>query len=131
MTRPAFSAIFRAHRTGLLQNISVIPAELTEWAIGQARALGFDACGVAPAEEFEELRRLPEWLARDYAGEMAYLRDPRRGSPAGALPGARSLIVCALNYNTSAPCSTEVPAEAADGSAARGPGRSAISSNDV
>jgi epoxyqueuosine reductase len=76
----------------------------------QARALGFDLCGVAPATEFKELRRLPEWLARGYAGEMKYIYDPRRANPKKALAGARSVIVCALNYNTSLPYSTSAEA---------------------
>ena len=80
------------------------------WVIEQARALGFDLCGVAPAERFEELARLPEWLARGYAGEMMYLRDARRTSPETVLEGARSVIVCAINYNTPLPYSTEFPA---------------------
>jgi len=79
--------------------------------VEQARALGFDLCGVAPAEGLEELARLPEWLARGYAGEMRYLRDPRRADPGRVVEGARSLIVCALNYNTPLPYSTNVPAE--------------------
>ncbi len=87
------------------------PQQRTEWVVEQARALGFDLCGVAAAEGLEELERLPEWLERGYAGEMDYLRDPRRNSPARIVPGARSLIVCALNYNTSRPYSTQVPAE--------------------
>ncbi len=87
--------------------------ERTEWVVGKARIIGFDLCGVAPAEKFEELQQLPEWLARDYAGEMKYLRDPRRGDPSLALDGARSIIVCALNYRTAQPYSTEVPASAA------------------
>ncbi len=91
------------------QNIRVTSLECTRWVEEQAHALGFDLCGVAPAEEFPELERLPEWLARGYAGEMDYLGDARRRSPALALPGARSLIVCALNYNTGLPFSTEVP----------------------
>ncbi len=78
--------------------------------VEQARAVGFDLCGVAPVEDFEELGHLPEWLARGYAGEMDYLRDPRRNAPAYVLPGTRSLIVCALNYNTPLPYSTELPA---------------------
>ena len=36
----------------------------------RARELGFDLCGVAPAQDFPELKFLPEWLARGYAGEM-------------------------------------------------------------
>ena len=44
----------------------------------QARAIGFDLCGVARAENHDEPGHLPEWLARGYAGEMRYLHDARR-----------------------------------------------------
>ncbi len=52
---------------------------------------------------------MPEWLASGHAGEMRYLHDPRRQSPQSAMPGVKSVIVCALNYNTRQPHSTEVP----------------------
>jgi len=56
--------------------------------------------GVARADNFPELFRQQEWLARGYAGEMKYLSDARRSDPQTALPGIRSVIVCALTYNT-------------------------------
>jgi epoxyqueuosine reductase len=95
-------------------------AERSRWIYERARALGFDLCGVVsiPTDEtihnpagtgLEELARLPEWLARGYAGEMKYLNDPRRADPSLILEGARSLIVVALNYSTDYPYSTEVP----------------------
>jgi epoxyqueuosine reductase len=74
-----------------------------------ARAAGFDLCGIALAEAFPELAHLEDWLERGHAGEMRYLHDARRRSPADAMQGARSVIVCALNYNTSLPSSTESP----------------------
>src|SRR5579864_32159 len=77
-----------------------------------ARAAGFDLCGIAPAAEFPELARQEEWLERGHAGEMRYLHDARRRSPAHAMQGARSVIVCALNYNTSLPSSTDAAAPA-------------------
>jgi epoxyqueuosine reductase len=100
----------------------VTPAERRAWIVAQARALGFDLCGIAPAADFPELARLPEWLARGYAGEMHYLHDPRRHSPQAAMPGARSLIVCALNYNTPFPYSTSASSapSAVESSARRG-----------
>jgi epoxyqueuosine reductase len=95
------------------------PSARTRWVVERARALGFDLCGVAPAEAFPELEHLPEWLEQGYAGEMRYLHDPRRQSPARALAGARSVIVCALNYNTPLPCSSEaLAADSAAGDAA-------------
>src|SRR5258708_8115333 len=96
----------RAKRTGKVIEIS--------------RELGFDLCGVAAAEVFPELAHLPEWLAKGYAGDMRYLHDPRRQSPAHVVQKARSVIVCALNYNTSLPFSTEVPQEIASQSGPRG-----------
>ena len=91
--------------------------------VESARAIGFELCGVAPAEEFEELRRLPEWLDRGYAGEMLYLHDARRTSAQDVLPGTRSVIVCALNYNAALPYSTAADAIAASagGDGAGGP----------
>ncbi|PYR00348.1 MAG: tRNA epoxyqueuosine(34) reductase QueG, partial [Acidobacteria bacterium] len=35
-----------------------------------ASELGFDACGIAPAECFPELQFFREWLDRGYAGDM-------------------------------------------------------------
>ena len=88
--------------------------ERRDWVAAQACELGFDLCGVAPVEGLDELAHLPEWLARGYAGEMKYLHDPRRASPESVVEGARSLIVCALNYNTSPPYSTQTPQSPAD-----------------
>ncbi len=76
-----------------------------------SRALGFDLCGVAPAEDFPELAHLEEWLGRGHAGEMRYLQNPRRRSPSLAMQGARSVIVCALNYNTAFSASTEISSQ--------------------
>jgi epoxyqueuosine reductase len=81
----------------------------TVWIEAHAKSLGFDLCGVARAEQFPELAQTEEWLTRGYAGEMKYLADARRREAASAIPGIRSVIVCALNYNTDLPKSTEVP----------------------
>ena len=86
-------------------------ARSTARTIEISRALGFDLCGIAPAEEFPELAHLEEWLARGHAGEMRYLHDARRRSPSLAMQGARSVIVCALNYNTAFSASTEIPSQ--------------------
>ena len=83
------------------------PAEKTRWICEQARDAGFDLCGVAPVGELGDLARLPEWLSRDYAGEMNYLCDPRRADPRLVLDGARSLIVVAMNYNAPQPRTEE------------------------
>jgi epoxyqueuosine reductase len=84
----------------------MMPLADTVWIVDQAKTLGFDLCGVVRAEQFPELQRMPEWLARGYAGEMKYLADPRRCDPQTAMPGIRSAIVGLLNYNTARPLST-------------------------
>jgi epoxyqueuosine reductase len=92
---------------------------LPVWIVDRATAIGFDLCGIARAERFPELTRAEEWLARGYAGEMHYLYDPRRSDPRIAMPGIRSVIVCALNYNTERPRSVDV-VRAASGTESRG-----------
>jgi epoxyqueuosine reductase len=82
-----------------------------DWIVKRAKALGFDLCGVVRAEKFPELNKFEEWLERGYAGEMKYLQDPRRTEPSQVMQGVRSVIVCALNYNTEYPYSTQIAAE--------------------
>ena len=80
-----------------------------------ARQAGFELAGIAPVgdEALPELAHFPAWIAAGHAGEMDYMqaRDERgrlrRASVQQAFPWARSVIVCALNYNAPAPCSTE------------------------
>jgi len=92
----------------------------TAWIVARAKAQGFDLCGVVRAERFPELARFAEWLERGYAGEMAYLSDPRRREPQSALADIRSVIVCALNYNTAKPYSTRAGMQAEDAREPRG-----------
>jgi epoxyqueuosine reductase len=83
-------------------------SEDTNWIVERARATGFDLCGVVRAEKFPELAQYKDWLASGYAGEMKYLSDPRRQDPGLVMEDVRSVIVCALNYNTDAPYSVSV-----------------------
>lgn len=83
----------------------------TAWIAESAKALGFDLCGVAPAEKFAELAQTEAWLAKGYAGEMTYLFDPRRSDPRKAFPEFRSVIVCALNYNATQPKSIDAASD--------------------
>jgi len=74
---------------------------------------GFDLSGIAPASDFAELKYFPEWIAAGLAGEMKYMeaRDDagglKRASLQAAFPWARSVVVCAVNYNTAQPYSTQ------------------------
>jgi epoxyqueuosine reductase len=75
----------------------------------KAYDLGFDLCGIAPAAVLSETRHFQEWLARGYAGEMAYLSRSalRRSDPRRVLPSARSIISLGILYNTDRPYSIE------------------------
>ena len=79
-----------------------------------AKAAGFDLYGVAPATGGPELESFPAWIAAGHAGEMKYLEsrdergDLKRASLARVAPWARSVVVCAINYNTGHPYSTQV-----------------------
>src|SRR6266481_4773483 len=101
--------------TILLMDMLTRSGAETAWIVDRAKAEGFDLCGVVRAEKFPELAHTPEWLERGYAGEMNYLRDPRRSDPQSVLKGIRSVIVCALNYNTAKPYSTIATAHAESG----------------
>jgi epoxyqueuosine reductase len=76
---------------------------LTAGAVkSRAEELGFDLCGIAPADNFPELKFLEEWLARGYAGEMAWMSRSadRRADVRNVVPGARSVIVTGTIYAT-------------------------------
>ena len=65
-----------------------------------ARGLGFDSCRVvacSPPLHAEEFR---DWLGQGSAGEMGYMQrgEDKRCDPQLVLPGARSVIVLAMNY---------------------------------
>jgi len=77
----------------------------------KARELGFDVCAVAPAEPFDGLQRLTEWLARGHAAEMHWFERSiaKRLDPRLVLDGARAIVSCAVVYNTDQPYSTTLP----------------------
>jgi epoxyqueuosine reductase len=104
--------------------------DLRHWLDEAAVAAGFDAVGVAVVNEPDdpaasgEARRFAAWIDAGHAGEMNYLkrRDEAgtlvRSAISVAMPWARSVIVCALNYNADAPLSID-PAPPATGWIAR------------
>jgi len=88
-------------------------AEITATVTQAATDAGFDLSGIAPVGDAAELEYFPRWIAAGHAAEMKYLeaRDEhgrlKRASLTHAAPWARSVVVCALNYNTKQPYSTE------------------------
>jgi epoxyqueuosine reductase len=81
-----------------------------------AEDAGFELCGIAPTGHAPELDHFPTWIAAGHAGEMKYMEardergDLKRASLARVAPWARSVVVCAINYNTAQPYSTELQA---------------------
>jgi len=64
---------------------------------------GFNKVGIVGAQSLaDEGRRLKEWLARGYLGEMGWMaRDvEKRINPLEIFPQTRSVVVVALNYFT-------------------------------
>ena len=92
-----------------------LPIQAIEALIKRAAAdAGFEVAGIAPAGEQREHEFFPAWIAAGHAGEMKYLeaRDEqgtlKRSSLSSVAPWAKSVIVCAINYNTEQPYSTHV-----------------------
>ncbi len=87
--------------------------ELARHVKQAAAEAGFELAGVARVADFSELNYFPQWIADGYAGEMKYLaaRDAsgnlKRAKLGRVAPWARSVIVCAMNYNTAQPYSVE------------------------
>ncbi len=85
--------------------------ELMEWVRSLAERQGFERAGVAAAPSAQEdtgtvtATRFAEWVEAGRAGEMDYLKrradsgELLRSSARVAMPWARSVLVCALNYN--------------------------------
>lgn len=77
------------------------PIRLKRAIEAKARALGFDAMRITPADLDPEIaQRLAEFLAAGRHGTMAWLADTfaRRQHPKAMWPNARSAIVLGMNY---------------------------------
>ena len=71
----------------------------------QAQRLGFEKVGIVPAAPLvEEGVRLRKWLESNYHGNMTWMARSQemRSDPRVLFPGARSVVVVALNYYTDA-----------------------------
>ena len=66
----------------------------------QAEGLGFALCRIAPCSAPPHAAEFRAWLEDGRAGEMAWLarNADRRTDPQLVLPGARSVVVLAMNY---------------------------------
>jgi epoxyqueuosine reductase len=65
-----------------------------------SRQLGFDSCRIAACRPPAHANELRNWLEDGAHGEMRYMArgEEKRRDPQQILPGAKSIIVLALNY---------------------------------
>ena len=68
--------------------------------VATAKRLGFADCRVARAEPAAHRELFEQWIAEGKQGDMAWLARnmERRTDPRNVVPGARSVIVLAMNY---------------------------------
>jgi epoxyqueuosine reductase len=101
----------------------VADLRMAEWIRERAIEAGFDTAGVAPVCGLEseagrvDAERFSDWVEAGRAGEMEYLKRRNeqgvllRSGVEVAMPWARSVVVCAVNYNGDGPLSIEPAGE--------------------
>jgi epoxyqueuosine reductase len=68
----------------------------------QARAIGFEMAGIAPAAQADGFDMMQNWLNEGMAGEMTYMarHAEARRHPASILSEVRSVVMVGMNYFT-------------------------------
>jgi epoxyqueuosine reductase len=101
------SALSNWHNFLLMPKIDSSP--LSKLIREEGRRLGFSKMGFAPATVLPAAERFRSCLARGFHGEMAYIerQAAKREDPRTVFPGARSIIVTAMNYHTGGPLSDD------------------------
>src|SRR5437870_6025682 len=74
--------------------------ELKAQLVSFARQIGFDSCRIAVCNPPAHATEFRKWLRQDAHGEMNYMQrgEEKRCDPQKVLPGAKSIVVLALNY---------------------------------
>jgi epoxyqueuosine reductase len=80
--------------------MQISATELKTRLVSFAREIGFDSCRVAACNVPAHANDFREWLRDGAHGEMSYMQrgEEKRCDPQSILPGARSVVVFALNY---------------------------------
>jgi epoxyqueuosine reductase len=80
--------------------IKISKTKLKAQLVSFARQVGFDSCRIAVCNEPAHASEFRQWLRDGAHGEMHYMQrgEEKRCDPQKILPGARSVIVLALNY---------------------------------
>jgi epoxyqueuosine reductase len=86
--------------------------ELKQRLLSFAREIGFDSCRIAACGSAPHADEFRNWLDEGGHGEMGYMErgEEKRCDPQKVLPGARSIIVLALNYFQGVPQAGDTPA---------------------
>src|SRR5213594_4560123 len=89
ITDPGFSTMIQISREKLKERLASF-----------AHEIGFDSCRIAACSEPAHATEFREWLREGAHGEMHYMQrgEEKRCDPQKVLPGARSIVVVALNY---------------------------------
>lgn len=76
------------------------PTEIKAELVARAKAVGFDACRIAHVDAPRHASAFREWLRDGAAGEMQWMErgEEKRCDPSLVLPGAKSVVVLAMNY---------------------------------
>jgi epoxyqueuosine reductase len=82
------------------QTAATDASDIKEQLVAFARELGFDLCRVTACTPPAHAREFGEWLNEGAHGEMEYMArgQEKRRDPQNILPGAKSIVVLALNY---------------------------------
>jgi epoxyqueuosine reductase len=80
--------------------VQVSAAKLKAQLISYARQIGFDSCRIARCDAPPHATEFRQWLRQGAHGEMNYMQrgEEKRCDPQKVLPGAKSIVVLALNY---------------------------------
>jgi len=86
--------------------------ELKQRLLSFAREIGFDSCRIAACGSAPHVHEFRNWLDEGGHGEMSYMErgEEKRCDPQKVLPGARSIVVLALNYFQGDPKAGDTPA---------------------
>ena len=83
---------------------------ITDKIRNKALEIGFDLVGISPVGDYPESQYYKQWISMGYHAGMEYMErnSDKRENINNVLPGAMSVISCALNYNSGMPYSTEM-----------------------
>jgi epoxyqueuosine reductase len=76
------------------------PLELKQRLLSFVSEIGFDSCRIAACSSPPHANEFRNWLHEGGHGEMSYMErgEEKRCDPHKVLPGARAIVVLALNY---------------------------------